>query len=270
MMAGTVSASSSSTKSSILHFVVNHGLKSSGSASTPVLRLIDFIANQLQLSKSEVKELIHVGAVYYLPHSSGALSTTDNLAIAPSATRQPQPKRISRDCNIHDQDYIRVHPHPRRYPNSQQVDWAKRIIFESPDYFVIDKPNGVPSHATMDNRKDNVLECIRKLIKRRENDNIDSANSSCEESDTENDIPLYLPQRLDVETSGLMLIARNSVMIRLMSDWLKRDLIKKRYKALIAFTVHAKDSEEVHRIRQSIFVTPSSAMKLAGHFAKAI
>ncbi len=271
MMAGTGSVSaSSSTKSSILHFVVNHGLKSSGcvdSTSTPVLRLIDFIANQLHLSKSEAKELIHVGAVYYLPHTLGALSTS-NLATASSTTRQPQPKRISSDCNIYDQDYIRVHPHPRRYPNAKQVDWSKRIVFESPDYFVIDKPNGVPSHATMDNRKDNVLECIRNLMKRRENDNVDSANSSCEDSDTENDIPLYLPQRLDVETSGLMLIARNSVMIRLMSDWLKRDLIQKRYKALVAFTVHAKDSEEVHRIQQSIFGTPSSTMKLAGHFCE--
>jgi 23S rRNA-/tRNA-specific pseudouridylate synthase len=272
----------------------------------------------LSLNMKEVSDLLDIGAIYHLPHLKddesitnklGNLSTqqleqeqqqpthqTQALKSKPSAAaklaKQPIPKRIMRDRYLSDQDYIRVHLKPRRYFNANKIDWAKRILYETSDYLVIDKPNGVPSHATMDNGKENVLECIRNVLRDRSTSlqeysssasalqqsvNLEDEQDDDSESEGQTSIPLFLPQRLDVETSGLMLIARNSMMIRMMNDWLKRDLIRKRYKALLTFNVDVKDDEEIAFIQDSIFTvqplapclsssSSASKFKLAGYF----
>ena len=69
---------------------------------------------------------------------------------------------------------------------------------DSDDFVVIDKPGGVPSHAIMENLHENVIECMKQCLQ---------AKGQSDQTQ------LFLPQRLDVETSGLMVLIKNKKMI---------------------------------------------------------
>lgn len=104
------------------------------------------------------------------------------------------------------QDTIRLHFLPGRFPAADSVSWIcgvadqtntqfSKLPYAIVDYnleigyVVVNKPPGLPSHATVDNGVENVLY------------QLEQANSLL--------LPTKpsLPQRLDTETSGLMLVA---------------------------------------------------------------
>jgi 23S rRNA-/tRNA-specific pseudouridylate synthase len=59
-------------------------------------------------------------------------------------------------------DLIRVHFFPRRFqlPN----DLKQRVVSESQDYLVVDKPAGIPTEPVVDNVKENLLSAMRELL----------------------------------------------------------------------------------------------------------
>jgi len=69
--------------------------------------------------------------------------------------------RILNDVFVESGTYIRVHTDPRRY-SVQNVDWMKTLVFEDSDFLVINKPAGIPVHATVDNSVENVLYQLEK------------------------------------------------------------------------------------------------------------
>jgi 23S rRNA pseudouridine1911/1915/1917 synthase len=95
-------------------------------------------------------------------------------------------RRALADVPLRDGDHVRAHLQPRRF--HCEIDLAKRIVEEHVDYYVVDKPGGLPSHALVDNRNENLLSLLTEALQER----------------------LYITHRLDVATSGLLLIARNS------------------------------------------------------------
>jgi hypothetical protein len=65
-------------------------------------------------------------------------------------------------------------------------------------FIVMHKPSGLPSHATVDNGVENVLY------------QLEHANPQCLLRRQDKDYKLSLPQRLDIETSGLLLLVATS------------------------------------------------------------
>ena len=173
------------------------------------------------------RNLLQLGAVWYMRES---------------AVRDPQPgdkpERLSSanaTMKFNEQDYLRIHHSPRRFPNVYNFNWTGWqsdpdgvVVDRGTGFWVIDKPANIPVHPTVDNTIENVAEQIRK------------------------DLPagayVSTPQRLDQNTSGLFVVARSKVFANYYANLLrtktedllnldtmieKRVAIQKGYKCLL-------------------------------------
>ena len=121
-------------------------------------------------------------------------------------------RRLRRDEYVDVDDYLRVYPQPKYY-NVDDINWRSRVQYETSDYVIIDKPPMVPSNPTTDNAYQNVVECFKRSL----------------------NLPvLYLPHRLDLETSGLMVLGKTKGFTADVSRQFKERRVQKRYQALIA------------------------------------
>lgn len=75
-------------------------------------------------SNDEALELIQLGSVYFRSSDS----------------KEPT-QRVLNDQIISFGDYVRVYANTTRY-NIHSIDWRKTIIYDSPDFVVVDKPPG--------------------------------------------------------------------------------------------------------------------------------
>ncbi len=116
-------------------------------------------------------------------------------------------KRLSSlDTLLRPQDVLRVHTEPRRFSN---ISLKSRIQFESADLIILDKPAGLPIHALTDNAKENVIRFL----------------------EIELGCPLFITHRLDIETSGLVILAKNKETQAHMNQLLSEKKIRKLYRA---------------------------------------
>lgn len=116
--------------------------------------------------------------------------------------------RVYEDSEIREEDYLRLHTDPRRYP---QVSLQERIVFENDDLIVIDKPAGLPCHATVDNARENLLELLK----------IQTGKE------------IFLTHRLDVPTSGLLVFAKNLSSQSSFHELLQDRKVQKYYEAKV-------------------------------------
>lgn len=165
---------------------------------------------------STAAQLIALGSIWHL---------TAFQANPKAAT--PKPKRVPRgDVLVQRGDYLRIHHHPRRFPAVYNYDWTVSAVAQKEDrgdsvtsptkatttttntvandehphslprvvidhdltqgWLVLNKPPNVPVHMTVDNQLENVVACLQQA----------------------NALPyVALPQRLDINTSGLLLVA---------------------------------------------------------------
>lgn len=119
--------------------------------------------------------------------------------------------RIHENIVIQTKDYIRVHTNPRRFP-TETFNWRDRTCFETSDFIVLNKPGGLPCHPTVDNRIENLLNYAQKYF-----------NTN-----------LYITHRLDVPTSGLIVLAKTVRYRALFNQYLQDRRIKKIYKAKVS------------------------------------
>ena len=143
-------------------------------------------------------------------------------------------------------DYVRIHHRPRRFPNVHQYDWhpegSQRAVYQSDDsdgpddddddapkrlrtpsvavafngssgWLVLNKPERVPVHGTVDNDRENVAACVRAALLRERRQHreprdghvaVDARNGNGED---EEEVYVSTPQRLDQNTSGLLVVA---------------------------------------------------------------
>lgn len=92
------------------------------------------------------------------------------------------------------------------------------VLFASPDFLALNKPAGA-SLATRRSAPGEVEERLRKLL--------------ASETSSLGPGPLFLVHRLDVGTTGLVLVARNAATLRLLSQALSRGDIHRTYLALV-------------------------------------
>ena len=133
--------------------------------------------------------------------------------------RQFQPK-----TQIEPSTEIRIHTTPRRFP---PVDLKSRVVFEGLDYLLLDKPSNLPVHALTDNVVENVISLLGLQLGRQ----------------------VFITHRLDVETSGLLVIALTpEAQARLNSQIAERN-IKRRYKASVEREITV--GEYIHYMKPS-------------------
>ena len=82
-------------------------------------------------------------------------------------------------------DRVRVHTSPRRF--KIPTDLERRVLSETSDYLVIEKPFDFPTEPTVDNLKENLIEAL---------------------SETRG-APFFLVHSLEIESSGLVLVAKS-------------------------------------------------------------
>lgn len=133
------------------------------------------------------KELVELGAVY--------------------ANRM----RVTEDPGIAKDVYLRIHCAPRRFTITN-ADRRRLVFFENDLFLIANKPKDLPTHATLDNAKENLLALL-------------STRSQ-----------VLLTHRLDQFTSGLIVFAKTPHFQRQFSHWLSRGLVRKEY---AAWTEHA-------------------------------
>jgi hypothetical protein len=170
----------------------------------------DFIQSALDTScvdrdnNLSADELLHMGSVWYLPASE---PRDPSLGV--------KPIRLARSQMLGHGDYLRIHHSPRRFLQVYDYDWNKFItdncddendakkgviVARGADWIVIDKPQRVPVHMTVDNRIENVQYQMSSRL---------------------DDGYVGTPQRLDQNTSGLMVVATSPVFARYFATLLK-------------------------------------------------
>lgn len=178
-------------------------------------RLSDTLVMALQMPLQNVMELLNLGAVYV------------------------QNQRITEDALIHAGDLCRAHTKPRRYNCS--YDWSSLVVYENQDFLVLNKPSGIPSHPSVDNRIENSLTQLALARK------------------TE----LFITHRLDTLTAGLIVYAKNAAFVKSFNIQLQNRMIDKKYVALVE-TKHALPPKLIHYMEPS----PRAPKKVSPNFAE--
>ena len=93
----------------------------------------------------------------------------------------------------------------------------RRILFEDADLLAVDKPPGLPSHATVDRERDHLVAAVRRYLVERDR------------------IEPYLAQhhRLDRDTSGVVLFARDASVNAPLGRAFREGRVEKTYLAIV-------------------------------------
>jgi 23S rRNA pseudouridine1911/1915/1917 synthase len=94
------------------------------------------------------------------------------------------------------------------------------ILAEGPGWLAVDKPAGIPVHPVNRERDNTVIRMLRKQV---------------------GDEELRLCHRLDRETTGVLLVARDAATARALSTAFERGKVTKEYLALVAGEVEAPE-----------------------------
>jgi 23S rRNA pseudouridine1911/1915/1917 synthase len=119
-------------------------------------------------------------------------------------------QRVSSDQTLLPGQYVRVHLNPRRF-SVDGIDWRGTVVHHDKEFVVVNKPAGIPVHATLDNQVENVLHQLRLAL----------------------GPSVYVTQRLDAEVGGLIVFARTQKFQRQFNQLLVERKVKKQYRALV-------------------------------------
>lgn len=147
--------------------------------------LVECLKNHFKLEEPQANDLLRLGAIY-----SGNRRVFTNIKMGKGA-------------------YVRIHLKPKRF-NVNGIDWKNLIIAETKDFVVLNKPCGIPIHATLDNHEENVLTQMRTAL-------------GCN---------LYVTQRLDVPVSGMVVFAKSKEFQTRFNKLLHDRKVTKKYTAL--------------------------------------
>lgn len=115
--------------------------------------------------------------------------------------------RILKNQEVEASSIIRVHQNPRRFPRDRLN--LTQIVFESDEFIVANKPSGIPTQSSVDNVKENLLAHLSEKLDRK----------------------LYITSRLDIGTSGLIILAKTPQFQTWYNQQLSDGLIEKKYLA---------------------------------------
>ncbi len=181
----------------------------------------ELVAATLQCSPERVTTLLGFGAVYL--------------------HRGRRFERLSEDAVVETGFTVRIHPMPRRFP--VDFDWRARIRYECDDFLVIDKPRGIPVHASLDNCFENLAIQIRVKL----------------------GIPVLVTHRIDTISSGLVVLAKHLAAQKRINTLFAEGHVLKRYRALLPHSVecgsHVHHMVPGERAPRLVTSDPSSGSK---------
>jgi RluA family pseudouridine synthase len=160
----------------------------------------DVVAASLfsDLSRKKVKEIIDAG---------GAYCNKRRIMMAKHAVKTGDKIELFWENKERDQTQKR--------DDSRALGLKEAIVFEHPEFVVIQKPAGIPSQATLVSSTDTILHALH--------------NSDPKKFPLSS---LFLVHRLDKDTSGLMMIARTKSMQKKIEDAFRQGVVEKEYEAL--------------------------------------
>ncbi|CAJ1932344.1 unnamed protein product [Cylindrotheca closterium] len=139
--------------------------------------------------EAAVKELCRIGAIW--------ITTRDQQHPKnPPKWSRATELQLQQEVMVEDDAIIRMHSRPPRFPSFSKLQVVTKN--DTHGFWVVNKPGGCPSHATVDNGVENVLAVVQQ----------DSSYAT-------------LPQRLDTETCGLLLVAIRPSFARCMGQLLQ-------------------------------------------------
>lgn len=118
--------------------------------------------------------------------------------------------RIRAEINLQPGQVIRLHKNPKSYDWDRSLSLKDRIVFDHEEFLVLDKPSGLPVHATLDNFVDNVKFILEKELGQ----------------------VLYSTHRLDIPTEGLLILAKTKDAQALINKIFAKRRVEKIYHAL--------------------------------------
>jgi len=125
--------------------------------------------------------------------------------------------------NVDPEDVIRVHTNPKRY-NLDKEKIRSQITFQNEHFLVVNKPSGLPVHPTLDNLYENLL-CAFEF-------------------------PVYVTHRLDVPTSGLVVVAKTKMYQAVFNKLLLERKVSKVYEAQVEKFV--APGEYIHYMQKTV------------------
>ena len=156
---------------------------------------------------------------FLLRHASGVPKTRVYRAIRKGEVRVNK-GRSKPEYRVQAGDTVRVPPlrmHEPAPPGRPSDAWEQRIreaiLLDNADLLVINKPTGLAVHGGSGVRL-GLIEALRSLFPQERY--------------------LELVHRLDRDTSGLVLVAKNATALRALHEQLRKDSVDKRYLALVA------------------------------------
>lgn len=151
------------------------------------------------VSKSKVRKLIMAGAVLV----NGSRVRNASILLAPGVTVEAHvdPAKLFDDLTARDKTFELT---------------PARIVFEDPDLIAVDKPSGLPAHATIDEGRDNLVAAVTRFLAKREGR-----------------APyIGLHHRLDRDTSGIVLFTKSQRVNAAVAETFSRHQVVKIYQAI--------------------------------------
>ncbi|MBS1792681.1 MAG: RluA family pseudouridine synthase [Acidobacteria bacterium] len=121
-------------------------------------------------------------------------------------------------------DFIEIEVDRADRPSLQPEPIPVAILFEDAEFLVADKPAGMLVHPTVRIRSGTLLNALAHHLNLSPNEDADFRRAG-------------LVHRLDKDTSGLIVIAKNARSHRILASHFQRRLVEKRYLALVAGTI---------------------------------
>lgn len=129
----------------------------------------------------------------------------------------------NRGCILRTNDFIELEIEISERKITEPEPIPIEIVFEDSEILVVNKPAGMLVHPTTGVRNGTLLNALAFYL------NVKNGST--------NYLRAGLVHRLDKETSGLMVVAKNARSHRILSSHFKRKLVEKKYFALVSGTI---------------------------------
>lgn len=165
---------------------------------------------------------IETGICHFKVQESTLLSTFLNEAdLSPLTVKKDIPfwldhgcvyvdgQRQRSDTLIQPDQTIRLHTNPKSYVRNF-TELKNHIVANEKDFLILNKPKGLPSHATLDNYKENAKYILEKELGQ----------------------SIYTTSRLDIPTSGLLILAKTPQAQSAINKVFAKGRMTKKYQAI--------------------------------------
>lgn len=170
--------------------------------SSNVERLDKFLVEEMQISRSQIKKMIDNGLI--LLNGEAVNKTGISLVKGDCISF------LSDDKNLETNN-----------SSLEAINLPIDIVYEDNDLMILNKPSGLLIHPTENNEKDTLAARIKYYFNNQNNHEFD------------NSIRPGIVHRLDKDTSGLIIVAKNNKILDLLQDEMKKHLVKRKYFAIV-------------------------------------